>query len=117
MFTIFGFNGFFHFIPQPPPSSPLALQFLTVLSASHYMVPVFLVQILGGVLLLAGRYVPLALTLLAPVIINILIYHSTMDPGGIGAGVLAAIFWVLVFLSVRSSFEGLLQIRPATAKV
>ena len=117
LFTIFGLNGFFHFIPQPPPSSALAMQFLTVMSESHYMVLVFLIQLIGGVLLLVGRYVPLALTLLAPVIVNILVYHTTMDPGGIGAGVLAAILWILVFLGVRSNFHGLLEARPASARV
>ena len=113
IFTIFGVNGFAHFIPQPPPSSALGMQFMTVMSASHYLVPVFLVQILGGVLLLLGRYIPLALALLAPVIVNILIYHTSMDPGGMGAGVLAAILWVLVFLRYRASFRGLLQAQPA----
>jgi uncharacterized membrane protein YphA (DoxX/SURF4 family) len=115
LFTIFGLNGFLHFIPQPPPSSPLAMQFLTVMSASHYMVPVFLVQLIGGVLLLVGRYIPLALTLLAPVIVNVLIYHSAMDPGGIGAGLLATILWILVFLRFRANFLGLLESRPVSA--
>ena len=117
MFVIFGVNGFAHFLPQPPPSSAFAMQFLTVMSASHYMVPVFLIQILGGVLLLTGRYVPLALTLLAPVIVNILIYHTVMDPGGIAAGLLAAILWVLVFLRFRASFRSLLEAQPAPMSV
>ncbi len=111
MFTVFGLNGFLHFIPQPPPQSPLALQFLTAVSVSHYMVLIFLIQILGGVLLLVGRYIPLALTLLAPVIVNILLYHSTMDPANIGPGALATILWILVFVSVRSNFNGLFQAR------
>ncbi len=115
LFTVFGLNGFAHFLPQPPPSSALAMQFLTVITTSHYMVPVFLVQIIGGVLLLMGRYIPLALTLLAPVIVNILIYHSTMDPGGIGPGVLVAVLWILVFLRFRPSFRGLLEAQPIPA--
>ena len=112
MFTVFGLNGFFHFIPQPPPASPTAIQFLTAASVSHFMVIVFLVQILGGLLLLLGRYVPLALAILAPVIVNILNYHVTMDPGGIAAGAFAAILWAVIFFGVRSSFSGLLQPRP-----
>ena len=107
MFTVAGLNGFLNFFPAPPPSSPLVTQFMTVMTASHYMVPVFAVQLIGGLLLLSGRYVPLALTILAPVIVNILIFHATMDPGGIGGGVLATILWVLVFMRFRAHFHGL----------
>jgi len=104
LFTIFGLNGFFHFIHQPPPANPLAIQFFIAVSASHYMAVVFLVEIIGGVLLLVGRFVPLALAMLAPVLVNILDYHATMDPGGIGPGLLATIGWMILFLRYRSSF-------------
>ena len=107
MFTVFGLNGFLHFIPQPPPASPLALQYMTVMSMTHYFVPVFLLQLVAGLLLLANRFVPLALALLAPILVNILLYHGTMDPKGIGAGLLAVLLWLLVFYSVRSYFHGL----------
>ena len=66
IFLVFGLNGFFHFIPMPPPTG-LAADYFRVLSTSGYMVPVFLLQLVGGVLLLLGRFVPLALVLLAPV--------------------------------------------------
>jgi len=113
LFTVFGLNGFLHFIHQPPPANPTALQFLISVSASHYMAIVFLVQISGGVLLLAGRFVPLALALLAPVVVNILDYHITMDPGSIGPGLLAAILWVILFLRYRSSFAQIFEQRPS----
>lgn len=58
MFTIFGANGFLHFLKQPPPSSELAMQFLTSASASHFFVLIFLLQLASGVLLLADRFVP-----------------------------------------------------------
>ncbi|MFZ0516825.1 MAG: hypothetical protein WBG23_13510 [Acidobacteriaceae bacterium] len=113
LFTVFGLNGFLHFIHQPPPANPVALQFFVAVSASHYMIVVFLVQLVGGLLLLSGRYVPLALAILAPVLVNILNYHITMDPGGIGAGLVATILWVMVFLRYRSSFAHIFQQRPA----
>jgi putative oxidoreductase len=65
MFTVFGLNGFLHFIPQPPPANPLAIQFLIAVSASHFAAFFFALQVLGGLLLLSGFFVPLALTLLA----------------------------------------------------
>src|SRR5207237_7507702 len=74
IFLVFGLNGFLHFIPSPPPSGT-AGQFVGALFVSHYLVPIFLLQIISAVLLLVNRYVPLALTLLAPIIVNILLIH------------------------------------------
>ena len=112
MFFVFGLNGFLHFIHQPPPANPVAHQFLVAVSASHYMTMVFLAQITGGVLLLSGRFVPLALAILAPVVVNILDYHLTMDPSGISRGLLVTIPWFVVFLRYRSSFAQMLQPYP-----
>lgn len=110
MFTVFGLNGFLQFLPAPPMVG-LPAQFFAVMTSSHYMVPVFLVQVVSGLLFLAGLYVPLALTLIAPVIVNILIYHVTMNPAGIVPGLVAAICWAIVFASVRSAFAGIFQRR------
>lgn len=113
LFTVFGLNGFLHFIHQPPPSNSVAVQFLFAVSTSHYMAVVFLVQIIGGVLLLSGRFVPLAVAILAPVLVNILDYHLTMDPGGIGPGLFAAIMWVILFLRYRSCFTTIFKQHPS----
>lgn len=115
IFFVFGLNGFLHFIPQPPMPPSLALQFMTVMVASHYFVVVFLVQLIGGILLLVNRFVPLALTLLGSVIVNILNFHILMNPGGIGPVLLATILWIVVFLSVRPAFDGIL--RPMVSPV
>ncbi len=109
LFTVFGLNGFLHFIHQPPPTSPLAIQYMTALSGSHYFVFVFLIQLAAGVLLLLGRFVPLALALLAPVLVNILLYHGLMDPAGLAPGLFAALLWLLVFLRVRGAFAGIFE--------
>ena len=115
MFTIFGLNGFLHFIPQPP-STGLALQFQMALGASHYWAPIFALQLAGGLLLLSGRFVPIALVLLGPVIVNILIFHTLMDPKGIPPGLVAFLLWLLVFYSVRSAFAGVFASQvPETA--
>jgi putative oxidoreductase len=113
MFTVFGLNGFLNFIP-PMPMPAQAGQFFGVLLASHYMVPIFLVQLVCGLLFLANRYVPLALTLIGPVIFNILIFHVLMNLSGIVPGAIATVCWFLVFSSVRPAFEGILRDRPAT---
>jgi uncharacterized membrane protein YphA (DoxX/SURF4 family) len=112
MFTVFGLNGFLNFIHQPPPTNPLAIQFFVAISASHFAAFFFAVQLIGGLLLLAGYFVPLALTLLAAELYNILAFHLTFAPAGIGPGVVAAVLWVLVFLQYRGSFKGVLAARP-----
>jgi uncharacterized membrane protein YphA (DoxX/SURF4 family) len=112
MFTVFGLNGFFHFIPQPPITDPLVIQFFTAITQSHFADFLFAVQLIGGVLLLSGFFVPLALTLLAAVLYNILAFHLTLLPG-IVPGLVACVLWVLVFLQYRESFRGILAAKPA----
>jgi putative oxidoreductase len=76
------------------------------LFVSHYLVFVFLVQVIGGALLLANRFVPLALILLGPVLVNILLFHSLMAPAGLPLALLAAALWGIVFYGVRRAFAG-----------
>src|ERR1700694_1137355 len=114
MFTVFGLNGFLHFIPQPPPTNPLAIQFFIAVSASHFAAFFFAVQVLGGLLLLSGFFVPLALTLLAAELYNILAFHLTMAPASIAPALVACVLWILVFLQYRSSFNLVLAAKPAT---
>jgi putative oxidoreductase len=113
IFTVFGLNGFLHFLPMPAPTG-LAGQFMGALFQSHYLVVVFLLQLIGGVLLLSGFYVPLGLTLLAPVIVNIVCYHSFMDPGGLPMAIVVAVLWFVAYLGVRPAFAGLLQARATS---
>ena len=110
IFLTFGLTGFLHFIPASPPSGT-AGQFIGALFVSNYLVVVFLLQIIAAVLLLINRYVPLALTLLAPIIVNILLFHMLMAPSGLLLAMVVTMLWIVVFLSVRSAFAGLLQHR------
>jgi hypothetical protein len=105
LFTVFGLNGFLHFIPMPPPAG-LAGQYMGALFVSHYLVVVFLLQLIGGVLLLANRYVPLGLLLLGPVLVNILLFHSFLAPAGLPLALVAAVLWFVVFAGVRKAFAG-----------
>lgn len=111
LFLVFGLNGFLHFIPQPPPPPGAAGMFLGALFMSHYLVPIFLLQLIPAILLLAGRYVPLALTLLAPVIVNIFLYHALMAPSGLPIAIVTVLLWIITFLGVRSAFHGIFQQR------
>ena len=114
MFTVFGLNGFLNFIHQPPPTNPLALQFFGAIIASHFAAFFFAGQVLGGLLLLFGVFVPLALTVLAAELYNILAFHLTMAPGSIAPALVACVLWILVFLRYRESFKGIFSAKPAT---
>jgi putative oxidoreductase len=116
MFTVFGLNGFLNFIHQPPPANPLAIQFFVAISSSHLAAFFFAVQLIGGLLLLLGYFVPLALTLLAAELYNILAFHLTLAPAGILPALVACVMWVLVFLQYYESFKGILAAKPAPKK-
>jgi putative oxidoreductase len=116
IFLVFGLNGFLHFIPMPPPSG-VAGQFLGSMFVTKYLLFVFAIQLIGGVLLLINRYVPLALTILGPIIVNILLFHSLMNPAGLGLALFVTILWGVVFASVRSAFAGIFQARVETTPV
>src|SRR5256885_15040755 len=116
IFFTFGLNGFLHFIPSSPPSGT-AGQFVGALFVSHYLVVVFLLQIVAAILLLINRYVLLALTLLAPIIVNILLIHILMLPSGLPLALVVTVLWILVYLSVRSAFAGLFQQRVAALEL
>ena len=105
LFLVFGLNGFLHFIPMPPPPG-LAGQFMGALFVSHYLTFIFSVQVIGGALLLANRFVPLALVLLGPIIVNILLFHSLMAPEGLPVALFATALWAIVFFAVRRAFAG-----------
>ena len=113
VFTVFGLNGFLNFIHQAPPANPLALQFLVSISLSHFAAFFFAVQLIGGLLLLSGYFVPLALTLLAAELYNILAFHLTLAPATIVPALVASVLWVLVFLQYRDSFTEILAAKPA----
>jgi hypothetical protein len=110
IFVVMGLNGFLNFIPLPPPGG-VAGQFMGALYVSHYLWVIFAFQVVAGVLLLVNRYVPLAVALLAPVIVNLLTFHATMAPSGLPPALFVAVLWALIFIDVRPAFAGLFQSR------
>jgi putative oxidoreductase len=110
IFLVFGLNGFLHFIPLSPPEG-VAGQFMGDLYVSHYLLVIFAFQVIAGVLLLVNRYVPLAVAVLAPVLVNILTFHALMAPSGLPLALFVTILWALIFIDVRPAFSGLFQSR------
>ncbi len=113
MFLVFGLNGFFNFMP-PPDLPEAANSMMGALGATGYFFPFLkIVETVSGLLLLIGFFVPLALLMLAPVVLNIVLFHLFLAPGGILLGLIALILGILVAWCYRSSFSGVLQAKPS----
>src|SRR5229473_6401925 len=107
VFLVFGLNGFLNFLSLGPMPGGLAGQFMGALFVSHYYWVIAALQVVGGVLLLVNRFVPLALVLLGPVIVNILLYHLFLNPAGMPLAIVVAILWLIVFYARRQYFSGI----------
>ena len=106
IFLVFGLNGFLQFLHMPPHTG-MALQFIGVLVASRFYVLIFGVQVLGGLLILVNRFVPLALVLLAPVIVNILCFHILMAPAGLPLAFVVTLLWAIVAIYNKQQLSGI----------
>jgi putative oxidoreductase len=105
--VVFGLNGFLNFLSMGPMPTGLAGQFIGALAASHYFWVVAAVQIVGGALLLVNRFVPLALVLLGPIIVNIISYHVFLNHTGAGPAALVTVLWLILFYGNRQHFSGI----------
>lgn len=107
VFTVFGLNGFLHFLPQPPlPESAVA--FMTGLVSTGYFFPLLKgMEVLAGVLLLTGSAVPLALVLLAPIVINIAAFHTIVAPGNYALTGLIVVWMLHLAWTERAAFAPL----------
>ena len=113
IFLVFGMNHYLNFIPTGPLPAGLAGQFFGALIASRYLYVVAFLEVVPAILLLINRYVPLALVVLGPIIVNILITQVLMGPSMLPIGAVVAILWCLTAWRVRSVFFPLLQQRVA----
>ena len=107
IFVVFGLNGFLNFLNMGPMPTGLAGQFMGALFVSHYYWVIAALQVVGGVLLLVNRFVPLALVLLGPIIVNIICYHVFLNPSGAPPAVVATVLWLIVFYGNRQHFSGI----------
>lgn len=117
MFLVFGLNGFFNFMPPPDLPQP-AMDLMGALAATGYFLVVLkIVETLCGFLLLIGRYVPLALVLLAPVVVNIVLFHIFLAPnlGAMLPGLIALVLGIYLAYAYRDNFRGVLEAQAEPA--
>ena len=109
IFVVFGSNAFLHFIPMPPIPQNLAGDFLKVFFASGYVYVIGGLQVFGGLLLLIGRFVPLGLTILGAIIVNILLFHILMAPEGFPPAIVVTVLELFLLWRYRDAFAGLVR--------
>ena len=111
VFTVFGLNFFLHFLPTPPPP-PRAGAFAGALFASGYLFPLLkTTEVVAGLLLLGGRFVPLALAVLAPIVINIVGFHLFLAPSGIALPLVVLALELYLAWTYRAAFAPMLRAR------
>ncbi|MFD9700734.1 DoxX family membrane protein [Lentzea sp. NPDC059081] len=114
LFAVTGLNGFLNFMPAPDPSTmaPAGVAFTTALYATGYMLQLAAgVQLVAGVLLVIGRFVPLALAILAPMVVNIFLIHVFLEPSGLGIAILVVLAEIGLAWAYRDRFRPMLQAR------
>ena len=109
IFVTFGLNMFLNFIHMPPLPEGPAREFMTALFMSHYVYVVGALQVVGGLILLSGRWVPLGLTLLGPVIVNIVCFHVLMAPAGLPMALVVLFLALFLLWRHRGNFAGLVK--------
>ena len=108
VFIVFGSNAFLNFIPAPPPPG-LAGDFTKVFLASGYIYFIGGFQVIAGLLLLIGRFVPLGLTILGAIIVNIWAFHLLMMPEGLPPGIVVTILELFLLWRYRDAFAGIVR--------
>jgi len=108
VFVVFGSNAFIHFMPMPEMTGYPG-QFIGSMAATGYLQAVAAFQVAGGLLLLIGRFVPLGLTLLGPVIVNIVMYHAFMDHNGMPIALVVSVLEAFLIWQHRAAFASVLH--------
>ena len=115
MFLVFGLDWFLHFMPQPKDGPPAAaMDFFTALVKTGYMMDLVKgTEVVAGALLLVNCFVPLGLTLLAPLIVNIVAFNVVLSPSGMGYGMSGVIVALELWLAwaYRGAFRPMLAAR------
>jgi uncharacterized membrane protein YphA (DoxX/SURF4 family) len=109
MFLVFGLNGFLNFMPTPKDMPQEIMTVMGALMNAGYMTVVSGAEVLIAVLLLANRFVPLALTLLAPILVGILTFHIFMAPATIVPGIVVTVMELYLAWAYRGAFRPMLR--------
>jgi len=109
MFLVFGLNGFLNFMPPPKDMPPEIMNVMGGMVKGGWMTVVSGAEVLVAVLLLTNRFVPLALALLAPIVVGIITFHVAMAPATIGPGIVVLVMELYLAWAYRGAFRSMLR--------
>ncbi len=109
IFVVFGLNGFFHFIPTPDMNEAAGSLMGAFMATGYFLMVLKLVEVVSGLMILTGRFLPLGLILLAPVSVHILLFHVFLDQGGLPMAIFIIAAQLFLAWAYRDSFSGVLQ--------
>lgn len=117
VFLVFGLNGFLNFMPTPEMNEAASSFMGALLATGYLMIVEKAVEVVAGLMLLTGKFVPLALVLLAPLSVNILLFHVFLDQGGLPIAIVVVVLNVFLAWAYRDSYRGVLRAdaKPVTA--
>jgi uncharacterized membrane protein YphA (DoxX/SURF4 family) len=118
VFFVFGLNFFLHFIPQPPMSGPPMTLMGALIGSGYMFTLVKVIEVVCGALLLSGRFVPLALAMLAPIVINIVLFHGFLAPSGLPVALVVLAIELFLAWSYRGAYAPMLKakVSPSTSQ-
>ena len=106
LFVFSGLNSLFGFIKAPPMTGDVG-EWSRIMLTSHYFGVVGFCELVGGGLLMVGRYVPLGLVFLGPVIVNIVTFHLTIGKNANAVTAVVVLIQLFLMWAYRSSFAPL----------
>ncbi len=115
MFVVFGLNGFLNFMPAPKTMPEPVMNFIMAMQSVHLLTFVSGVQLLVGLLLLLNLFVPLALTLLAPILVGIILFHVGLSPKELGPGIVVTVMELYLAWTYRNAFRPMLALKTRPA--
>jgi len=109
MFTFFGLNGLVHFsfMSKMPMPTGDALAWFMIMMTSRWLAAIAITEVLGGLMTLSGRFTPLGLVFLGPVLINALLYHATLWSQGAGMAIFCSLLELFLIYACWGNFKGL----------
>ena len=116
MFLVFGLNGFLNFIPAPKDLPPDLVTVSTGLMKGGYMTVVAAREILVALLLLTNLFVPLALALLAPIVVGIITFYIAIAPATIVPGIVVLVMELYLAWAYRGAFRPMLQAKVSPGR-
>ncbi len=107
IFVVFGLNFFFHFLPMPPLNEPAMAYMMALVNSGYTMNIVKVVEILGGIMVLSGCWLPFGVVILTPIVINIVLFHTFLDTGGAPIAYFLLLMWAILVWGYRNHFKSL----------